>query len=683
MDRESKLRKLNAFRCRLPHVSHTALSSLLTAARQGDLPELCRRSDIREARDANVMQTTPYGPLIYSVDFAAFPNGTITVDLVNPIAMLYVASKTKYFSMLLQTTHAKKPCSLEQPWKLCLYADEAKPGAQMKQDNKRVLQNIYWSFLDFGASALAKEDFWFVAGTIVSADVTQMCSKMSQVVAQVVKSFFNKDAHNLRYGVNVELSCGPLLKVYGKFACMLADESGLHGIWYIKGSSGIKCCVECTNIVNKNWEGAEFLTPADRLKLWNKVVHVDKLHRPTYESIRAIIRELELAKPLLTNGEFNRKEIMLGYKYDPHCILVDPDTAEIVDPCEHNTYDWAHNLCQGIWQLTLWLVLEAFGVFNIRFSMLHEYLQQWTWPQRLGAKTSAGKDLFSPKRSKSHKDAKLIKAQVSEVLSVHLVIAHWIRVVVFERGICPNECKAYLTLSNLIAMLWHCDKLRITHEAISEATTQFLEAFIAAFGDEDMTWKFHAILHHALYVWRYGFSPHTITMERKHKMVLGLAKDMHNTQAIRNVLKEVVNKHISMLEHGDHLDISIGLIRPTVPKRKLLSWLNDALGHVDHKTSASARVSEHDICHKSDIVAIKQDSHNWFPALVLFFGLSSDVLYAAVSPLSLQGKHATYSTWIDGGEPIMVYLHEIMESLVYSTSGETTIVLHPLALHGI
>lgn len=686
MDRDSKLRKLNTFRCSLPHVSNSALATLLARARAGDLPVLSRRNDISDARDANVLQNTPYGRLIESVDLVAYPAGTVTVEMVNPMANICLAAKTRYFSELLRVTFARRPPSFEHPWKLCLYADEAKPGAAMKQDNKRVLQNVYWSFLDFGAAALSKEDFWFTACTVRSFDVNKISAKMSQLVAKVLKRFFSTTGNNLRFGVHFTLPDDTALKIFGSFECMLADESALHGIWYNMGSSGVKCCVECWMIVNKHWEGAEYLTSEDELKPYNKVLDAKDLKLHTKASVTAIMHDLQAAKAErpFNQGEFHKKETRLGWKYDPHSILCDHESASIVDTSAHNCYDWSHNVCQGIFQLVLWLVLDSLSQFGVKYSMLHEYLQQWLWPRRLGAKCANGSDLFSPKRSTSHKDAKLIKAKISEVLSVHIVIAHWLRMVVLKRGLCVKECKAYLTLSTLISMLWHCAKLSIAHERIAEATSQFLHAFVDAFGDEDMTWKFHAILHHAKNVKLYGWPPHTITMERKHKGVLQLAHDKHNTNSMDTVLREVVNKHLNVLEHGHWLNLSIGLIKPTAPNRKLQTWLNEAIGNVAHTTSAAARISEYDICHKGDIVCVQQDSiADWFAAQVLFFGCSSDVLYAAVSPYSLVEKHATYSTWADDSDPIIVYISEILDSLVYSRDGHTIVVLHPLALHGM
>eukprot|EP00959_Pyramimonas_sp_CCMP1952_P154184 3225729-Pyramimonas_sp.AAC.2 len=63
--REAKLRKLNSVRNSIPHVTQSALASLVSHAR--DLPEACSTKDIRDARDLDTNIVTPYGPLLTEV----------------------------------------------------------------------------------------------------------------------------------------------------------------------------------------------------------------------------------------------------------------------------------------------------------------------------------------------------------------------------------------------------------------------------------------------------------------------------------------------------------------------------------------------------------------------------------------------------------------------------------------
>ena len=60
MDRAAKLRKLDDFRRRVPHVSASALSSIVAELRDDPL-EIHDRNSVRDARDQRMTEVTPYG----------------------------------------------------------------------------------------------------------------------------------------------------------------------------------------------------------------------------------------------------------------------------------------------------------------------------------------------------------------------------------------------------------------------------------------------------------------------------------------------------------------------------------------------------------------------------------------------------------------------------------------------
>ena len=61
MGRKAKLRKLNAFRRHLPHITRAALSALLVAVSLDGLQDLTDRSSLRIARNMDVNDVTSYG----------------------------------------------------------------------------------------------------------------------------------------------------------------------------------------------------------------------------------------------------------------------------------------------------------------------------------------------------------------------------------------------------------------------------------------------------------------------------------------------------------------------------------------------------------------------------------------------------------------------------------------------
>ena len=148
--------ELSAFRQRLPYVSQRALAAVLAEAQRGPLPAVRSSRAVRRARDAVVVQETPYGPLHRKINV-----GGLECEIQNPQAFLWCAtSQSTALSNLMLRTAERSPCSQANPWRLMLYFDEVSPGNQLAYRNSRKLWAAYWTIADFGASAISKEDMY-------------------------------------------------------------------------------------------------------------------------------------------------------------------------------------------------------------------------------------------------------------------------------------------------------------------------------------------------------------------------------------------------------------------------------------------------------------------------------------------------------------------------------------------
>ena len=155
MERPAKLQRLDDFRTRIPHASQRALLSILREAREGNLPDCSHSRYIRAARDMVALQDTPFGQVIQEFDVVMSRGHSAKIELTNPHAMLYAASRCRKFGALLKNTMDSNPCTIAHPWGITTYSDEAQVGNRMKQDNHRSLQAVYWTFLSFGPEALS------------------------------------------------------------------------------------------------------------------------------------------------------------------------------------------------------------------------------------------------------------------------------------------------------------------------------------------------------------------------------------------------------------------------------------------------------------------------------------------------------------------------------------------------
>jgi hypothetical protein len=185
--KRTKLLDLDRFRRRLPQVSQSALAKLISIIRDEGLPELgdCR-NDFRMAREAVVSAMTPYGPMLQSVVMERLTGGTLTVDIIHPLAFLYTACRERGgFSNFVKRLCAEQPSSVAEPWRLLFYTDEVTPGNPMGIHNKRKIQALYWSLSAFGVYELSHEDAWFPFCTVRSDQIKLVHAGLSRLVEYI------------------------------------------------------------------------------------------------------------------------------------------------------------------------------------------------------------------------------------------------------------------------------------------------------------------------------------------------------------------------------------------------------------------------------------------------------------------------------------------------------------------
>ena len=160
--RESKLRRLNAFRRRRPHMSASALSETLHAIKDEGLPDLTSRHCMRESRDAVCNEHTPFGKVTQELELPLQQGGQTRISIASPAAFLWVALVGSVsLAALFESRLDVHPSSPEKPWNLVLYSDEVTPGSALSPNNERKFQGLYYTFLELGAHALSRAEAWF------------------------------------------------------------------------------------------------------------------------------------------------------------------------------------------------------------------------------------------------------------------------------------------------------------------------------------------------------------------------------------------------------------------------------------------------------------------------------------------------------------------------------------------
>ena len=118
-EKRRKLDELERFRRRIPYTSASALSAVLQEVKRSGVPELDRRKDIREARDAAVGTETEYGPVYAAVDLepsigheASHPK----LNFIAPFALLsHLLRVCESFARFIEHLFEVKPPTAADP----------------------------------------------------------------------------------------------------------------------------------------------------------------------------------------------------------------------------------------------------------------------------------------------------------------------------------------------------------------------------------------------------------------------------------------------------------------------------------------------------------------------------------------------------------------------------------------
>lgn len=252
MDRQAKQRKLNDFRRRMPHVSAVALAKILSTARSEGIPDgSLGRGELRAARDLENDANTQYGPIAQTMSLFGIDGTMRFVPVSHPFALLWTAVKyCAPFAAFFEERLRAVPSTFYKPWNLILYTDGVTPGNVIAPINKRKFETCYFSFLEFGANALSREDAWFTILTLFATEVQKISAGLSQIFAGIIKLFFEPNGFNMMtVGMLLPFASGSV-----RFFCRLRvviQDGGAHKfVWHSRGDGATKLCLLCKKFIH-------------------------------------------------------------------------------------------------------------------------------------------------------------------------------------------------------------------------------------------------------------------------------------------------------------------------------------------------------------------------------------------------------------------------------------------------
>lgn len=669
--RAAKLRRLEQFRRRVPYVSASALSAILAEVDRAGVPDARSRRDMRDARNLEVDDATPYGPLFHVSDLPAVNGGTIPLRIVHPLSFLWKAFNTcDPFASFIDSCLERTPCTPETPWNLILYSDEVTPGDCLVHDNRRKMQVVYFSFFEFGPAALSREDAWFTIAAKRSSEVNKISGGMSAVFGAILLLFFVTGGSNVALaGLALHRSGEATRHIYARLRCFVQD-GGAHKItWHCKGDSGLKLCMLCKNL----FTGKSDLCEEDNSNLLVcNVIDDTELDFASDADILNAVQNLAARHATDTPGAFKERETISGFTHTPHNMLLDRRLDNIVLPASQFMHDWMHTLfSSGVFNTLVFRVFEAFIDAGIEiWEIAHGYASTYKWPSRMHTSTLV--DVLSPKGRASSRAAKSLKCQASDGLSLMAVIAIFISLVALPWGVCTAECMALIAFADVVDFMYNVPRGGITPAMLRSAVHKFLCLYVRAFTVNGMSPKFHWLLHFAYHLDNFGTLLSCFVHERKHRMVKRYANDIVNTRVFElSVLNEVTCHHLSTLLLESTFDFRIGLVRPHAASPSLRGWIASAFDIGDVQpvlTGSESRINKLATCRRNDVVYVS-DAHGGFVAGQVWVHL--DIGGTPMSVVSIwcfvaiNKEHGT-AEWRASDNPMMVRTCDILDVSIWT-----------------
>ena len=429
---------------------------------------------------------------------------------------------------------------------LVVFWDEAVPGNVLNPDLRRKAGLTYVTFADFPATFL--DTCWLT----LSLTRTQSLQDIPHGYAKSMTSILKHIQEDTKDGFMIEIDEEPHL-FFLRCISILADADGIRLLTGCKGSSGMKCCFQCTNVL-----GGQRCNVDEHQHISSNQVHL--FNRQTREGLRDFFTHLS---GLTVKSTREKAETMLGWNTDAlrACFLLDPALTSIVslgdvlyDPMHCYVANGIVNQELGLW----WSALVSKSTVHLE-DFQRYVLNSWSWNSKTAATVRGLNLLLTPKLWQKNKD---FRGDASETLNaLPLAVAFSIEVL---QPVCPYLEKEIASLCALhsVVLAWLRAKRRpddTSQASWSAKQVVHIDKFVSCYGQEAARPKLHFSLHLPEQLGRKGRTLDAFPTERKHKRfkteVAVNVKRLHDFDCVS--LLKCVEKDIHSTPGGHTLETQL------------------------------------------------------------------------------------------------------------------------------
>ena len=428
------------------------------------------------------------------------------------------------------------------PWRLVISFDEFTPGNKLRLDNARKCMVVSVTFLEL-SSLRFKESAWMTIAVIRSSQIHKIRGGFGHCLRQLLRRLLGGPLGLASSGVPLDVGGNSYL-LFARLANILSDGDGLRMGLDVKGSSGIRPCILCCNVLKRDTDLAH------RREGFVETTCFDfsKFERMTSQEVATTVSFLTAANAKVQEGSlpkvrFAELEMMHGITYSSESIFADAAFVISNDVVNSITYDWVHcSLQDGFMTTEAFLYLSVTGTAP---SDVEAFLKstRFKFPRSLANRNNSLHRIFSSYRSSS--EAERLKRSASELLGLYVLLRYFVQTTTPPK---PNrDAKMAFELGceciDLILLLkrGHLDAEQGSRQ-LEQAQRRYMEAHVRAHGDSHIRPKHHFQLRIPSQVRRDGAVLDAFVVERMHLRVKQIADLIHNTSAFEaSVLAGVLN----------------------------------------------------------------------------------------------------------------------------------------------
>lgn len=528
------------------YVSQSGLAAILKEIQTHGLPENISRSAVKRSREEDLKgMRNAYGDIIIEHKFDMVKSTKQeSFHFVNPLCFLqHILTSSEPFKAYFKKYLLPLGHESTLPLRVAVYADEVTPGNQLRHDQTRKIQIIYWAFLD--GPGIGVDHLWFTLGLARSTEVARIRGGMSEYMKGALSHFLSG-----RFGIRLQIDNDFHFKFLEISMC-IADEGALKEVFSFKGASGRQICPLCHGIVAETSELHQFSSTV----VPSTSTNVNDWRLATDQSIRNTLQWLHSNYNVVTQKEFENMTKSCGWNYVPTGLLGTGEMDDLrIGVVSTLQFDWMHCfVVNGVWNAEVGALLVGLKTAGFNQNILHNFLQQFTWPSQIKAKSASGVNVFRKKQEGN------IKCSASEALGIYNIIKIFISKHISHLDAMKNQVDSYYKLCNVLDCISGCRTGRFGHVDLQRHISAFVEAHQAAYGSSLWVPKHHYLQHLAMMLERHCRVVGCFVHERKHRVAKRYAENARKVDKTFDVsvLKDVVASNIRDLQDKEILPLGI------------------------------------------------------------------------------------------------------------------------------